>query len=132
MIKAEMTGRIAKSSLGPNALVGVRLEYDSEDPLSVTMVFYEAGLDEVEWTVSRELLLRGCTSAAPYGEGDVKLRRDGKDVILCITSPDGHCDILLPYGGVKLFLEATTDQVPFGCEAVEADLDAFLQEVLGS
>lgn len=132
MVRAEMQGRVARSAAGgAGEFIGVVMEYRAEDPLSVTITFETEG-GPVDWVVARELLLRGSTSVMPYGEGDLRLRRSGNTIALCLTSPEGHADVLLPSLDVQVFLEASTDEVPFGSESVDAGLDAFLKEVLGS
>lgn len=113
----------------------IELRYEPEkDPLAVTAHFpVDDPDDPIVWTFARELLARGSQSLAPYGEGDVKLRKlDDQHLIMCLVSPDGHADVGLPLGAVNAFLEGSYDLVHAGEEFKEGALDAFLEEVLGS
>lgn len=134
MIVTEFQGRVGGSTLGPGGgVVDVRMTYNPEyDPMAVIVEFTEDGQGGVPWVMGRELLIRGATSQQPYGHGDVKLRRAGGVVIVCLESPDGHADVLLPYTALTAFLSATTEAVPVGEEPVDSELDKFLEEVLGS
>lgn len=131
MIRAEFQARVGASDLGASGnLIKVRMSYiATHDPFGVVIEFTEDGLEGVGWVVGRELLMRGITSTSPYGQGDFKLRRAGNTVICCLTSHEGHADVLMPYGPLRDFLSATTDSVPVGEEKVEAELDSFLKEL---
>lgn len=114
--------------------VDVALVYDEDyDPLAVKMVFSAPEEEDVEWTLSRELMLRGSSSAFPYGSGDVKFRylgeRDG-GLMLCLNNGGGHADIRLPQYEVVRFLEETCEAVPFGSEDIEDSVDDLIKELL--
>lgn len=136
-----MIKRMVKSdvvlSMGRRCRIPIQTEltYDPDDPLAVKMAFsgYEGDEPNV-WTVSRELLLRGCVSLVPHGTGDARMRYLGPNtnqLILCLKSNEGHADISLNQYQVVEFLNETCDAVRFGEETVGDQLDKFLEEVLG-
>lgn len=108
------------------------LMYDADkDPLSVTF----RSLDEshVPWIFDRGVLAHGAQSTHPVGQGDVRIWRslDGAHVTLCLTSDEGHADILMPHSAVHAFLAETFADVPLGEENIDAALDGILKEILG-
>ncbi len=134
MMKWTFVARLLVSANGRDegSLFEMTLSYDPErSPLAVSATFPTENGKTV-WMFARDLLARGSQSEEPYGEGDVRLCREGATVRLCLDSPDGHADIAMPWGAVKVFLENTYDLVRSGEEDVWGDLDAFLREVLES
>lgn len=107
------------------------LMYDADkDPLSVTF----RSLDEshAPWIFDRGVLAHGAQSTHPVGQGDVRIWRTTDDgVILCLTSDEGHADILMPHSAVHAFLAETFADVPLGEENIDAALDGILKEILG-
>lgn len=115
--------------------VTVDFTYDEDEPLFIGMSFRVSGLEDVYWEVSRELALRGVTSKESYGEGDVRFQYQGVDkniLVICLTSLDGHADVMLPQSLVAAFLEETTSLVRFGGEITDADVDRAIEEILNS
>jgi hypothetical protein len=117
---------------GRQVEVRTTLRYSVDDPYAVALVFHSSSAD-VEWVVSRTLLLQGL--AAPSGEGDVRVHpsadEDGCPVaILDFCSPDGrliaHADSVALQG----FLARTFEMVPVGSEGTHLDLDGLIAAIL--
>lgn len=119
---------------GTPAEVETTLGYRTDDPYAVSLLFRSAGGD-VEWVVSRTLLLQGL--AAPVGEGDVKVYPtvggDGSPVaILDFSSPDGRLVAEADSSEIQEFLSRTFSLVPVGTEGRHLDLDALIAALLAS
>lgn len=119
---------------GRTADVPATMGYRPEDPYAISLVFH-SGSGDVEWVVSRTLMLRGL--ASPAGEGDVKvypsIDEDARAVaILDVSSPDGR---LIAHAGsrsIQSFLTRTFSVVPVGRESEFLDLDSLVNRLLGS
>jgi hypothetical protein len=114
--------------------VPTTMRYRAEDPYAVTLVFHSGGGD-VEWIVSRTLVLQGL--AAPAGDGDVKVypsvSEDARAVaILDFSSPDGRLIAQADSLQVQSFLARTFAIVPVGTESNHLDMDGLLAALLGS
>lgn len=122
--------------------VQVTLMYNpAEDPHAVEAVFEAPGEDDRVWTFGRELLADGSVSRRPHGQGDVKFRHfprydvpggGGAIVMMCLTPPEGHADIALPYEEVASFLEETTPEFLSFAGDCDSLIDEFLKEVFGA
>lgn len=101
---------------------------------AVTLTCRAEGDEDVVWLISRQALADGAESVAITGEGDVKFRQTQqptKGVMVCLTSHEGHADLLLSYERVRAFLDETISVVPIGSENFEAAIDEALKEILG-
>lgn len=105
----------------------VLLRYSADDPFAVRMVLLgDGGGDEsVEWLFARSLLTDGLT--APTGEGDVRVRVDGRAVCIELA---GQAGVLLPLDGLVEFLADSYSVVPTGGETAGDDLDAAFEQLL--
>jgi hypothetical protein len=110
---------------GTTAPVETELIYQADDPFAVTMKFH-AGGSVATWVMGRDLLAEGMTQAS--GDGDVRLRPDGRSLVLELLS-DRHATVLrLTRATLRKFLDTTYRLVPPGTEHFDAD--AFLSAVL--
>lgn len=114
--------------------VETTLRYRTDDPYAVSLLFHSSAGD-VEWVVSRTLLLQGL--AAPAGEGDVKvwpgLGEDGDGVaVLDFSSPDGRLVAETDAHELQAFLGQTFAAVPVGTEGRHLDLDGLVAALLAS
>lgn len=131
MIEAEFEARIlAVGNKSTNLPVSVELSWYEYDCLAVEVWFAEVNRAPVDWHFSFELLAVGSRSTEPYGEGDVKFRLIGDDLLMCLSNEDGHADIVLPAGEVHRFVAAVIAEADDSDE-LEDDLDAALKEILG-
>ncbi|MFI2708146.1 SsgA family sporulation/cell division regulator, partial [Nocardioides sp. CER28] len=113
--------------------VPTTLAYRTDDPYAVALVFHSGG-GEVEWVVSRTLLLQGL--ATPCGDGDVKVfpsvDDDGRAVaILDFSSPDGRLVAETESVALQTFLGHTFELVPVGAESKHLDMDSLIAALLG-
>jgi sporulation and cell division protein SsgA len=102
----------------------VRAIYRTAEPLSVTLLFQQAG-ESVAWEFARELLGTGCHF--PAGTGDVKIAPSLERVgvtTMTLTSPTGTAYLRAPNSALRDFLRDSYELVPEGSEVV--DVDAFL------
>jgi len=114
--------------------VPTTLGYRCEDPYAVSLVFHSASGD-VEWVVSRTLLLQGLAAAS--GEGDVRVRpsidEDARAVtILDFCSPDGRLIAQADTVALQSFLARTFELVPVGAEGKHLDMDGLIVALLGA
>lgn len=119
---------------GRNVEVATTLGYRQDDPYAVTVTFHSQGVD-VEWIVSRSLLLQGL--AAPAGEGDVKVYPSIDDharavAVLDFSSPDGRLIAQANTHDLQTFLARTFTMVPVGSEGQFLDIDGLLSALLAS
>ena len=114
--------------------VPTTLTYVTNDPYAISLTFHSASGD-VEWVVSRSLLLQGL--AAPAGDGDIKIA-PGIDeqaravVVLEFSSPDGHLVALTTSREIQTFLARTFAAVPVGTESSHLDMDGLVEALLDS
>ncbi len=114
--------------------VPTTMSYRAEDPYAVSLVFHSGSAD-VEWIVSRTLLLQGLSS--PSGQGDVKvypsIDEDARAVaILDFSSPDGRLVAQADSRTIQGFLARTFSVVPVGRESEFLDLDGLVAQLVGS
>jgi len=114
--------------------VPTTLGYREEDPYAVSLTFHSHSGD-VEWVVSRTLLLQGL--ASPAGEGDVKVypsidERARAVAVLDFSSPDGRLVATTSSREIQGFLAKTFAAVPVGTESRHLDLDGLIEALLGS
>ena len=140
MISRKMKGLVVRSANGAvHVPIGVVLTWDPDhDPYAVMMICSLDAEDtmsgedeEVVWTFARSLLSDGLSSLAPFGQGDVKMRLASVarvNLIVCLTSPEGHADLLLPVLDVETFLDETRQHTELGNEDAAELVDEFLKE----
>lgn len=114
--------------------VPTTLGYREDDPYAVSLTFHSNSGD-VEWVVSRTLLLQGL--AAPAGDGDVKVYPSIDDraravAVLDFSSPDGRLVATTSAREIQSFLARTFAAVPVGTETDHLDLDGLIAELLDS
>lgn len=119
---------------GRTVEVPTTLGYRESDPYAVSLTFHSASGD-VEWVVSRTLMLQGL--AAPAGEGDVKIYpsidEDAKAVaVLDFSSPDGRLIATADSSEMQTFLGKTFSAVPVGAESQHLDVDTLISDLLGT
>lgn len=119
---------------GRNVEVPTTLGYRTSDPYAVTLTFHSRGVD-VDWIVSRTLLLQGL--ATPAGDGDVRVYPSIDDEARAVTvldfcSPDGRLVAQAHSHDLQEFLVLTFDAVPVGAESRFLDLDGLLAALLAS
>lgn len=110
------------------------LGYRQNDPYAVSLTFH-AGSGDVEWVMSRALLLQGLV--APAGEGDVKIApsidEDARAVVVIdFSSPDGRLVAQASSHEVQTFLARTFAMVPVGTESRHLDIDRLVELLLDS
>jgi len=114
--------------------VQTTLGYREEDPYAISLTFHSHSGD-VEWVVSRTLLLQGL--AAPAGEGDVKVYPSIDDqaravVVLDFSSPDGRLVATTNSREIQGFLARTFAAVPVGTESAHLDVDGLIEALLAA
>jgi hypothetical protein len=119
---------------GRSVDVSTTLGYRVEDPYAISLVFHSSS-DDVEWVVSRTLLLQGL--AAPCGDGDVRvypsIDEDARAVaILDFCSPDGRLIAQADSLALQAFLARTFELIPVGTETEHLDLDGLIAALLGA
>ncbi|MEP9383545.1 SsgA family sporulation/cell division regulator [Nocardioides sp. KR10-350] len=113
--------------------VPTTMGYSEHDPYAISLTFHSHSGD-VEWVVSRTLLLQGL--AAPAGEGDVKVypsidERARAVTMLDFSSPDGRLVAEANSREIQGFLAKTFAAVPVGAESKHLDLDGLIAALLG-
>jgi hypothetical protein len=114
--------------------VPTTLGYRQHDPYAVSLTFHSPSGD-VEWVVSRTLLLQGL--AAPAGDGDVKIAPSIDEhahavAVLDFSSPDGRLVAEASSTEMQAFLAKTFALVPVGTESRHLDIDGLLEALLAS
>lgn len=104
------------------------LKFDAADALVVRAVFARDGI-EVEWTVSRDVLRSGLERHSGSGDVIVWPVRNGRTILIQLSSPDGLAVLQLPARKIAQFLSKTEVLVPYGSETV--DIDAALAQIFG-
>ena len=117
---------------GEAASIESDLAFDPSDPYAVTMVF-RTGVQEVRWTVARELLVAG--RFEPTGDGDVRvwpcLSPDGRAVVIIeLCSHDGEVLVQADSRSVDTFITKMLKSVPDGQESAYINFDDELAQLL--
>lgn len=118
--------------------IGVQIEMIQDpvlDPFAVTMIIsgrvtsdkYGPG-EPVTWHYSRELLAAGLKSPVKLGDGDVRFKREGRNLLICLRNGAGHAHLSLPARAVEHFLDQADDPAP---DCLEAGVDELIEEILG-
>jgi hypothetical protein len=96
----------------PPLPVRVVLAWTSDDPLVVDVDFVRV---EAQWLWGRDLLHRGLTE--PAGFGDLRVRPCGPDEVqIELSTHDGHAELVAPADELRAFLDRTYAAVPAGRE----------------
>ena len=109
-------------------LVMGKLQWDSEDPLTLTLLFHAANGD-IPWVFSRSLVGEAITDGAA-GAGDVRIDIKAGRLGLILESPHGSASLAADAAEVVSFLEQTYAVVPHDAEDYEAELNLALSEWL--
>jgi hypothetical protein len=136
-MKPAVSHDIALSCVDPwgrHVSVPTTLGYRNDDPYAISMTFH-SGSGDVEWVVSRTLLLQGL--AAPAGQGDVRIYPSIDEHARAVTmldfcSPDGRLVAQADSHELQAFLSRTFAAVPVGTESQHLDLDGLVTALLGS
>jgi Streptomyces sporulation and cell division protein, SsgA len=111
----------------------VTMRYCAADPYAVQASFAGEGV-AVEWVFARDLLLDGLRR--PCGDGDVRVwpsrSGTGDQVLIALSSPDGHAVLEADGGDLRAFLDRTVALVSPGRESEHLDLDAEIGALLAS
>ena len=101
--------------------VDVRLGYDPEDPVAVTVQVTGEGRRS-SWVFARDLLADGLRSMMPLGEGIVRVQATSVLTEITVERGDGEADVLrLPWWNTREFVRLTLEEVPRGEEACDVD-----------
>lgn len=130
-----LSQRIVLSCVDPwgrSVRVPTTFGYRADDPYAVALVFH-SGSGDVEWVVSRALLLQGL--AAPCGDGDIKVypgvdKEDRPATMLDFCSPDGRLIAQADSLALQAFLASTFELVPAGSESDHIDMDVLIASLL--
>lgn len=101
--------------------VDVRLGYDPQDPIAVTVEVTGEGR-RGSWVFARDLLADGLRSMTPLGEGCVRVRATSVLTEITVEREDGVVDVLrLPWWNTREFVRLTSELVARGEEACDVD-----------
>jgi hypothetical protein len=101
--------------------VDVRLGYDPEDPMAVTVEVTGEGRRS-SWVFARDLLADGLRSMVPLGEGRVQVQATSVLAEITVEREDGTAEVLrLPWWNTREFIRRTLEEVPRGEEACDVD-----------
>lgn len=125
IIKENMTAELCRDNTMVD--IPVRLQYDTEDPWAVNMMFFDesgAVCPGRSWRFSAELLQEGLAKAV--GVGDVRICPwRCKSFLVTLISPDGQADLLLPDDKYRRFAGLIKDHIESAhtIELMEKELD---------
>lgn len=114
-------------------------QYDGKDPYAVTLVFTQPSPDgeygevqELTWTVGRDLLFGGLDSEKWLGQGDVRVRRDAHSQVtvrfFSREEDEKIADVVFSFNKLRQFLWRTERIVARGKESNQIDWDEFDSE----
>lgn len=115
------------------------LSWTPRRPLLVKAAFLEGREGDesaVVWHFGRGLLRDALASKEVQGVGDVKLQVHGASqrLKICLSTAEGHADILAPLGPVTRFLARTQSVMavdgPEEGRAIDLELDALIQDLM--
>lgn len=116
---------------GPNRTTMLRLAWSRRDPLAVrlllTAVPDHPALPRGQWAVLRDFLRYGCSH--PTGDGLVRIRPDGKNVVLELVDAGRAAFVKVPVDLVSRFLDSTEEICPSGEERNDAAIDALIERL---
>jgi hypothetical protein len=103
--------------------------YDPAAPLVVRLCLRPETCAE-EWVFARDLLVDAFTRVA--GEGDVILTVRGPEILVSLSSPDGHVLLSGDSGVAASFLHRAFQACPVGAEGavVDSALDRALEQIV--
>jgi hypothetical protein len=101
--------------------VDVRLGYDSEDPVAVTVEVTGDGRRR-SWVFARDLLADGLRSITALGEGRIQVQATSVLAEITVEREDGEVEVLrLPWWNTREFVRRTLEVVPRGGETCDVD-----------
>jgi hypothetical protein len=101
--------------------VDVRLGYDPEDPLAVT-VEVTGESRRSRWVFARDLLADGLRSMTPLGDGRIQVQATSVLAEITVECEDGDAPVLrLPWWNTREFVRRTVEEVPRGEESCDVD-----------
>jgi hypothetical protein len=101
--------------------VDVRLGYDPEDPVAVTVEVTGEGRRST-WVFARDLLADGLRSMTPLGEGRIQVQATSVLAEITVLREDGDVEVLrLPWWNTREFIRRTVDEVARGSETCDVD-----------
>ncbi len=111
-----------------DAEVTATVEWDSDDPLTLRMVF-ETEAGSVPWVFARDLV-RLAIICGDSGQGDIKFKIEAELLFMTLDSPFGTVTMRSPHIRFAEFLAATYRVVPIEDEDLTAQIDTELAELL--
>ncbi len=119
---------------GPLRDLEVEFRYDAQDPFAVALSI-PVGDEVVRWELARSVLARGVTD--PAGDGDICLWPHVTDegravVVMNLCSERGELVGEVRTNQLYRFLTRTLAVVPMGTESEWLDVDAVVEQLLGS
>lgn len=114
--------------------IPVQLTYDPDQPFAVDMLLVQEHDDNVEWRFAVDLLAEGLQTrhGGRVGAGDIRMGLTrSRDLGVCLSSPEGHCHLMLPRFEVTSFL-AKVGQAGTDLAVVDQAIDRFIEETLGA
>lgn len=112
-----------------STIVPVELEYRTDDPLAVTLVFASDVGQVTKWMCGRSLLRDGI--GRPVGDGDVRIRPFGGDSVLIeLVASESYACLLASANVLATFLAETVDLVDESEEVSRLDIDAVIARIL--
>ena len=129
-----ITRQVVLEMVGASDLTPVEatLRYDPLDPYAVAVAFLVGGR-EVVWTFGRDLLMRGLSQPAGYGDVHVfpSLDAEGRaEIGLVLRSPAGQALVKASVADVLEFLARTTRAVWPGTEGEHVSADDTIAAIL--
>lgn len=116
---------------GPNRTTTLRLAWSRKDPLAVRLLMTcspdHPALPRGQWAVLRDFLRYGCSH--PTGDGLVRIRPSGRDVVLSLVDGTRAQDVRIPIDQVARFLDATEEICPSGEERHDIAIDALIERL---
>lgn len=128
-VTTAMYGNVSPA-IGQDAPVHCTWTYRPAAPLSVDVEFAMANSVSLTWTLSRDLLTTGLGSTFGCGEGDVRVHRNGENLVISLCSPSGYADVVVPARDVDTFLQRTFTMVARGEEEPWLNLDGVIHALL--
>jgi nitrogen-specific signal transduction histidine kinase len=93
----------ANLTVEPPIPITATFTFDTSNPFAVEMTFHQDG-DAIPWTVARELFEAIVfLQEDRVGLGDVVITRLGSDIIIALSSPEGHTRVKMELSQLQKF-----------------------------